>query len=89
MPYEAMLTKQSGDDLFQCLSMVDNVERLGIERHFQEDIKATPDYVYRYWNNKGIGTWRSSSNPDLNTTALGFRILRLHGYNVSSGVYSK
>ncbi|GLJ09968.1 hypothetical protein SUGI_0119290 [Cryptomeria japonica] len=82
--FNAVLTKQSGDDLFQCLSMVDNVERLGIERHFQEEIKLTLDHVYRYWNKKGIAAGRNSSISDLNTTVLGFRIFRLHRYNVSS-----
>jgi ent-copalyl diphosphate synthase len=40
-----------------------------------------------YWNEKGIGCGRDSVVADLNSTALGFRTLRLHGYNVSSGVY--
>nr|WBO26428.1 beta-pinene synthase [Taiwania cryptomerioides] len=84
--FNTMLTLESQDDLFQCLSMVDNVERLGIDRHFQEEIKATLDYVYRYWSNKGIRCGRNISSVDLNTTSLGFRILRLHKYNISSDV---
>jgi hypothetical protein len=35
------------DDLLQHLSMVDNIERLGIDRHFQTEIKVSLDYVYR------------------------------------------
>nr|QHZ00922.1 terpene synthase 15 [Taiwania cryptomerioides]WBO26430.1 linalool synthase [Taiwania cryptomerioides] len=65
------------------LSIVDNVERLGIDRHFQKEIKEALDYVYRYWNEDGIG---SGIYADLNTTALALRILRLHRYQVSSGV---
>jgi hypothetical protein len=34
-------------DLLQRLWMVDNVERLGISRHFENEIKAAIDYVYR------------------------------------------
>nr|A0A1L6Z3A0.1 RecName: Full=Pseudolaratriene synthase, chloroplastic; AltName: Full=Terpene synthase 8; Short=PxaTPS8; Flags: Precursor [Pseudolarix amabilis]APT40486.1 pseudolarene synthase [Pseudolarix amabilis] len=73
-------------DLFQRLWMVDNVERLGIDRHFKKEIQVTLDYVYSYWNGKGIGCGRDSLSPDLNSTSLGFRTLRLHGYNVSADV---
>ena len=41
----------------------------------------------RYWNERGIGLGsRDSPTKDLNATALGFRALRLHQYNVSSGL---
>ena len=33
------------NDLIQRLSMVDSVERLGIDRHFKNDIKGSLDYV--------------------------------------------
>ncbi|GLJ09965.1 hypothetical protein SUGI_0119250 [Cryptomeria japonica] len=80
------LHSSSADDLYQRLSMVDDVERLGIDRHFQNEIKTVLDYVYRYWNDQGIGRGRESPFVDLNTTALGFRILRLHRYGISSDV---
>ena len=35
------------NDLQQRLSMVDSVERLGIDRHFKNEIKSALDYVYR------------------------------------------
>lgn len=77
------------NDLLQCVLMVDNVERLGIERHFQNEIKASLEYVYSYWSENGIGCGRDSVSSDLNTTALGFRILRLHGYTVFSDVFEQ
>nr|C3RSF5.1 RecName: Full=Alpha pinene synthase, chloroplastic; Short=Cf-Pin; Flags: Precursor [Chamaecyparis formosensis]ABW80964.1 alpha pinene synthase [Chamaecyparis formosensis] len=80
------LHSSSADDLIQHLSLVDSVERLGIDRHFQNEIKTALDYVYRYWSDAGIGCGRESTHADLNTTALGFRILRLHRYSVSSDV---
>ncbi|GLJ05653.1 hypothetical protein SUGI_0022320 [Cryptomeria japonica] len=61
----------------QLLSLVDNIERLGIDRHFQEEIKEALDLVYRNWG---------ECQRDLNTTALGFRNLRLHRYSVSPGM---
>ena len=36
------------NDLIQRLSMVDNVERLGIDIHFINGIKTTLGYVYWY-----------------------------------------
>nr|BAI53108.1 Terpinolene [Chamaecyparis obtusa] len=64
-------------DVSQLLSLVDKIERLGIDRHFQKEIKQALDLVYSNWG---------ECQRDLNTTALGFRILRLHKYSVSPGV---
>nr|BAF43701.1 putative sesquiterpene synthase [Cycas taitungensis] len=77
-------------DLLERLLAVDTVERLGIDRHFERQIKESLDYVYRHWNDEsGIACGRESVLPDLETTALGFRLLRLHRYNVSSAVFEK
>jgi len=35
------------NDLLQRLSIVDQIERLGIDRHFKNEIKSALDYVYR------------------------------------------
>ena len=35
------------NDLYQRLWMVDSVERLGIDRHFQNEITSALDHVYR------------------------------------------
>eukprot|EP00253_Pinus_taeda_P036041 PITA_36041 len=77
------------NDLLMRLSLVDSIERLGIDRHFKSEIKSALDYVYSYWNEKGIGCGRHSVVADLNSTALGFRTLRLHGYPVSSDVLER
>lgn len=73
-------------DLHHRLWMVDSVERLGIDRHFKNEINSALDHVYSYWTEKGIGRGRESGVTDLNSTALGLRTLRLHGYMVSSHV---
>nr|WMI31575.1 chloroplast cephalotene synthase [Cephalotaxus sinensis] len=73
-------------DLLERISLVDNIDHLGIGRHFKEEIKVALDYVYRYWSERGIGWGRGSLFPDLNTTALGIRTLRIHGYDVSPDV---
>lgn len=35
------------NDLLSRLSMVDSIERLGIDRHFKTEIKSALDYVHR------------------------------------------
>nr|Q4QSN4.1 RecName: Full=(E)-gamma-bisabolene synthase; Short=PmeTPS3 [Pseudotsuga menziesii]AAX07266.1 (E)-gamma-bisabolene synthase [Pseudotsuga menziesii] len=77
-------------DLLERLLIVDNIERLGIDRHFEKEINEALDYVYRYWSNeRGIGWGRMNATADLETTALGFRLLRLHRYHVSPVVFKK
>nr|AQT03468.1 levopimaradiene synthase [Ginkgo biloba] len=73
-------------DLFERLWAVDTVERLGIDRHFKTEIKEALDYVYRYWDERGMGFARESPVADIGVTAMGLRLLRLHGYDVSSDV---
>ena len=40
----------SDDDLIKRLQMVDTIECLGIDRHFQLEIQVAMDYVYRLSN---------------------------------------
>eukprot|EP00253_Pinus_taeda_P036131 PITA_36131 len=65
---------------------VDTVERLGIDRHFAKEIKDALAYVYSHWDERGIGCGRENPVADIAVTSMGLRILRLHGYNVSSDV---
>ncbi|XP_057872931.2 alpha pinene synthase, chloroplastic-like [Cryptomeria japonica] len=79
--FNEMPTAKSGkscaENAFEHLVMVDKVQRLGIDRHFQNEITQALDYVYSYWND---------CPKDLNTAALGLRILRLNRYPVSADV---
>lgn len=76
-----MPTAKSGksceENAFERLVIVDKVQRLAIDRHFQNEIKQALDYVYRYW---------SDCSRNLNMAVLGFRVLRLNRYPVSSDV---
>nr|QND75951.1 diterpene synthase [Thuja plicata] len=88
------LVKKFGDhvpsmypvDIAERLRAVDCVERLGLERHFQTEIKQAMDYVFQYWSERGIGFGRESLVPDIDITATAFRLLRTFGYSVSSEV---
>ncbi|KAI5070148.1 hypothetical protein GOP47_0014491 [Adiantum capillus-veneris] len=75
-------------DLFEHLWMVDRLERLGVSRYFKKEIKDCLDYVYRYWTPRGIAWARDSNVFDADDTAMGFRLLRLHGYPVSPDVFN-
>ncbi|WOL03996.1 ent-copalyl diphosphate synthase 1, chloroplastic-like [Canna indica] len=74
-------------DLFERLWAVDRLERLGISRYFGQEIEDCLDYVHRYWTEEGICWAKNSRVHDIDDTAMGFRLLRLHGYNVSSSVF--
>nr|AFE61356.1 copalyl diphosphate synthase [Taiwania cryptomerioides] len=71
-------------DLFERIWVVDTVQRLGIDRHFKDEIKEALDYVYSYWEERGIGWARENAVGDIDDTVMGLRLLRLNGYNVSS-----
>nr|QMW69081.1 terpene synthase 1 [Callicarpa americana] len=76
-------------DLFEHLWAVDRLQRLGISRYFQPEIDECIDYVHRFWTNKGICWARNSEVQDIDDTAMGFRLLRLHGYEVSADVFKQ
>ncbi|KAL0391003.1 UNVERIFIED_CONTAM: Kolavenyl diphosphate synthase TPS5, chloroplastic [Sesamum calycinum] len=71
-------------DLFEHLWVVDRLQRLGISRYFQPEIDEYIDYVSRYWTSRGICCQRNSEVQDIDDTAMGFRLLRLHGYEMCS-----
>nr|AKN91186.1 copal-8-ol diphosphate synthase [Salvia miltiorrhiza f. alba] len=70
-------------DMFEHLWAVDRLQRLGISRYFQVEIGECLDYVYRYWTNEGISWARYTNIKDSDDTSMGFRLLRLHGYDIS------
>ncbi|KAE8692080.1 Ent-copalyl diphosphate synthase [Hibiscus syriacus] len=74
-------------DMFEHIWIVDRLQRLGISRYFRTEIKECLDYVYRYWTNDGICWARNTRVHDIDDTAMGFRLLRLHGYEVSADVF--
>ncbi|KAK6141389.1 hypothetical protein DH2020_024880 [Rehmannia glutinosa] len=51
------------------------------------EIEECVDYVHRYWTNKGICWARNSPVQDIDDTAMGFRLMRLHGYDIFADVF--
>ncbi|XP_022147909.1 ent-kaur-16-ene synthase, chloroplastic isoform X2 [Momordica charantia] len=66
-------------DIYARLCMVDNLQRLGIDRHFKEEIRSVLDETYRCWMQGEEDIFLDAS-----TCAMAFRMLRLGGYDVSS-----
>ena len=66
---------ESANEPFSQLKLIDSMQRLGIAYHFQEEIEESLKFV------EGL----SVASCDLYTTALHFRLLREHGFPVSSG----
>ncbi|WCJ31656.1 Myrcene synthase chloroplastic [Euphorbia peplus] len=58
------------------LELIDTLQRLGLAYHFQAQIQNVLNTIHIYNNNE--------SNKDLHATALQFRLLRQHGFNISS-----
>ncbi|KAL2641406.1 hypothetical protein R1flu_008993 [Riccia fluitans] len=76
-------------DLFERMWMVDRLERLGIARYFEKEIKKCLDYVYEHWTKNGLAWSRTANVKDVDDTAMGFRLLRQHGYDVSADVFQQ
>ncbi|KAL6634598.1 hypothetical protein ACP70R_027269 [Stipagrostis hirtigluma subsp. patula] len=74
-------------ELYERLWVVDRLERLGISHHFTSEIDVCLGYAYRHWSQEGLGFTWNCSVKDIDDTAMGFRLLRLHGYDVSPCVF--
>ncbi|KAL5707793.1 muconate cycloisomerase [Ranunculus cassubicifolius] len=72
-------------DLFERLWVVDRLDRLS--RYFKSEIKEFLDYVHGFWTSNGISWSRNTVELDIDDTSMGFRILRLHGYDVNAKVF--
>lgn len=68
--------------LIQCLRLVDLIQRLGIDRYFQEHIKRIIKTTYIKWD-------ESYGLDDADASVVAFRLLRLQGYNVSTDFLEK
>ncbi|KAM0051867.1 putative R-linalool synthase [Helianthus debilis subsp. tardiflorus] len=65
------------------LELVDDLQRLGISYHFEDEISNVLEMIYcKYY--KSHDEWHKM---DLNLKALGFRLLRQHGYSVPEEIF--
>nr|ADR74206.1 (E)-beta-ocimene/myrcene synthase [Vitis vinifera] len=66
------------------LELIDVLQRLGLYYHFKDAIKRILDSIYNQYNQHE--DWKKD---DLYATALEFRLLRRHGYDVPEDVFSR
>ncbi|KAL0323965.1 UNVERIFIED_CONTAM: Class I diterpene synthase TPS6, chloroplastic [Sesamum calycinum] len=66
-------------DVYARLSMVDTLQRLGVDRYFQSEIDSILEETYRLWQQK-----EEEIFTDITCCAMAFRLLRIQGYEVSS-----
>ncbi|XP_070032975.1 5-epi-aristolochene synthase-like [Nicotiana tomentosiformis] len=69
----------TGSKLADTLNLIYIIERLGISYHFEKEIDDILDQIYNH----------NSNFDDLGTSALQFRLLRQHGFNISPEIFSK
>ncbi|KAI4390118.1 hypothetical protein MLD38_002264 [Melastoma candidum] len=89
MAVEEVKAKLTGkaDEVSEILELIDRVQRLGIARHFENEIDkklAELHDVYPQFINS-----RNNGNEKLHVVALYFRLLRQQGYNISCEVFDK
>ncbi|KAL6321843.1 hypothetical protein AAG906_035542 [Vitis piasezkii] len=67
----------------QLLNFIDAVQRLGVAYHFEQEIKEALQHIYNTFHDL------NDMDGDLHKIALGFRLLRQQGYNISCGIFNK
>uniref|UniRef100_A0A7N0V7E1 Uncharacterized protein n=1 Tax=Kalanchoe fedtschenkoi TaxID=63787 RepID=A0A7N0V7E1_KALFE len=84
-----MLMQQVGNvlrgvsQLTEQLEVVDDLQRLGLEYHFENEIKTLLHEIY----GKFCITREHRNQTDLHTAALAFRLLRQHGHPVTQDIF--
>ncbi|XP_057484921.1 myrcene synthase, chloroplastic-like [Actinidia eriantha] len=63
------------------LGLIDDLQRLGVFYHFEDEINRILESTYNHIN-EGWNT-----DEDLQATSLKFRLLRQHGYTISEDVF--
>ncbi|XP_027077703.2 ent-kaurene synthase TSP4, chloroplastic-like [Coffea arabica] len=66
-------------DIYARLCLVDNLEKMGISQYFTNEIQCVLDDTYRCWLQGEEDIFAETSH-----CALAFRLLRKHGYDISS-----
>ncbi|KAJ8775403.1 hypothetical protein K2173_023168 [Erythroxylum novogranatense] len=66
-------------DIYIQLCTIDNLQKLGIDRLFHKEIENAMAHIYRCWLQGSEEIF-----SDINCLAMGFRLLRMNGYDVSS-----
>ncbi|CAN0856410.1 Ent-kaur-16-ene synthase, chloroplastic [Linum grandiflorum] len=66
------------------LCLIDEIAKMGLGRHFRDEIKLALDEIYKSWKEGDEDLFLECT-----TCAMAFRILRLNGYPVSPDVFGR
>ncbi|KAF7850211.1 hypothetical protein BT93_L5741 [Corymbia citriodora subsp. variegata] len=69
----------------QMLHLIDQIQRLGIDYHFEREIDEQLEQIYKSYSQLDHGDFKGD---DLHMVALMFRLLRQQGFNVSLEVFN-
>ncbi|KAG8370746.1 hypothetical protein BUALT_Bualt13G0015600 [Buddleja alternifolia] len=75
--------RESSKDYMRQLGLIDAIQRLGIEHHFEVEIDEALQNIFEKFDDY------CKDNEDMYITALGFRLLRQHGFRVSCDIFEK
>lgn len=64
------------------LHLIDLLERMGISYHYEKEIHENLTNIFNFMSGS-----EEKNQYDLYDTALLFRILRQHGFDISSGIH--
>ncbi|OVA16105.1 Terpene synthase [Macleaya cordata] len=67
------------------LKLINTIQRLGVSYHFDDEIKGALDTITLTIKDNDVSI--EGDDKDLFTTALRFRLLRQHGYEISQDVF--
>ncbi|KAM5585250.1 (-)-alpha-pinene synthase-like [Rosa sericea] len=79
-----VFTNGKGDFSHQ-LKLIDAIQRLGVAYHFEQEIEYALQHIHATYHDQD----HYRDNGDLYTIALCFRLLRQHGYDISSDIFNK
>ncbi|KAI6697453.1 hypothetical protein NL676_017572 [Syzygium grande] len=80
MKEEVKCTLEKENNLLAKLEFIDAIQRLGLQYHFDNEIKTALQVIQN-------DSYDARFSNDLHSTALRFRLLRQHGYDVSQDVF--
>ena len=75
-----MAMLKDGTRPLEQLEVIDDLQRLGLGYHFEQEIKSALRKVYE------DRSFEALERKDLHAAALRFRLLRQHGYEISQGL---
>ncbi|KAL6197554.1 hypothetical protein ACLB2K_033162 [Fragaria x ananassa] len=76
-------------DVIAKLELIDSIRKLGLNNHFEQEIKAAVDAIASAELENNRNPCISSEGDDLYAAALFFKILRQQGYQVSQDIFGR